>query len=205
MKILIKLSNHIISTAFKDFLGKEDNNKYKVNLADNKNHSGNFNPDIILVDFINLSMEWYLKYSNAKLVLIDTCLCLKHEDIIKAFLHYNIHGVISADINTSLFKKMLDRIYDGEILMDNDVVKTLLLRVKLIDTPGNIAKDDLSKREKEIIKLVCNGLSNKEVAQKIFLSEQTVKHHISNIFRKLNIHTRSQLILRIINSNSIEF
>ncbi len=54
----------------------------------------------------------------------------------------------------------------------------------------------LSSREVEIISLIRQGLSNKEVSEKLFISTDTIKYHIKNIYRKLQISSRSELILR---------
>jgi len=53
----------------------------------------------------------------------------------------------------------------------------------------------LSKREVEILKLIAEGYTNKEIAQKLYLSEHTVRNHISNIFLKLNCNTRAKAVL----------
>lgn len=64
-----------------------------------------------------------------------------------------------------------------------------------------IGKIKFTEKESEIIQYVCEGLSNKEIAKKLFISEQTVKSHLHKIFAKLDIKNRSQLIkLYIYNS-----
>jgi DNA-binding NarL/FixJ family response regulator len=55
----------------------------------------------------------------------------------------------------------------------------------------------LSKREREIIPLIGQGLKNKEIAARLFLSEATVRHHITSIFTKLGVSNRLDLILRL--------
>lgn len=50
-----------------------------------------------------------------------------------------------------------------------------------------------TKRELQIIQLVVNGLKNKEIGEQLFISEKTVKHHLTKIFKKLNIKKRAQL------------
>ena len=52
----------------------------------------------------------------------------------------------------------------------------------------------LTQRENEIVVEVCNGLNNKDIAKKLFVEEGTVKTHLNNIFKKLNIKTRSELV-----------
>ncbi|HEX9024402.1 MAG TPA: LuxR C-terminal-related transcriptional regulator, partial [Geobacteraceae bacterium] len=54
--------------------------------------------------------------------------------------------------------------------------------------------DTISKKEREIIVLISQGLRNREIADKLCISEQTVKAHLSRIFRKTNVTSRSQLV-----------
>lgn len=60
-------------------------------------------------------------------------------------------------------------------------------------TPGQVAAPSLSRREREVSRLVKDGLSNKEIAQKLFLSERTVEGHIASICNKLGFHSRVQI------------
>ncbi len=55
--------------------------------------------------------------------------------------------------------------------------------------------DDLTEREREILELVADGMSHKEIAAKLFLSEKTVKHHMTNILQKLHVSNRVQAAL----------
>jgi LuxR family maltose regulon positive regulatory protein len=62
--------------------------------------------------------------------------------------------------------------------------------------PASYLVDPLSERELEILKLVANGLSNPEIARKLFVATSTVKRHINNIYAKLNVHTRTQAVAK---------
>jgi len=64
---------------------------------------------------------------------------------------------------------------------------------KYIDS---IISDPLSPREIEILRLVATGASNKEIAEQLFISEGTVKNHLSNILSKLGVHDRMQAVLK---------
>ena len=76
-----------------------------------------------------------------------------------------------------------------------------LTRPKIIDTSGpfvldeaNLQKLGISKREYEVLELVSRGLSNQEIAEKLFVSTSTVKTHISSLFAKLDVNRRTQAI-----------
>ena len=67
--------------------------------------------------------------------------------------------------------------------------------------PEQLREERISRREREVIKLLCKGLSNKEIAQQLFINEITVKTHISNILAKLNLHNRMQIIVYYYNKS----
>ena len=64
--------------------------------------------------------------------------------------------------------------------------------------------DDLTKREVEILKLLAEGLFNKEIAIKLDISEKTVKNHISNIFKKIKVNDRTQAAVYAIKRNFVD-
>ena len=79
--------------------------------------------------------------------------------------------------------------------------RKLFVRTKIISKPGSavinlsgLNKAGLSKREAEILLLINEGLSNQQIADKLFISESTVKKHISNIFQKLGVERRTEAI-----------
>lgn len=188
MNILIKLSSRLICELLYDLLKKEQN-ECLMSVATNKDITDNFRPDLILVDFKNINHELFSQWPDAKVVLIDTG--LGQEDIVNALLFHKIAGVISAHTDISLFKKALKVIHEGQIWIDNGNIKAILGSAGL---PSRIGRSEgVSSREKEIIDLVCQGCTNKEIASRLFLSEQTVKAHLSRIFRKFNVSNRSQL------------
>ena len=69
------------------------------------------------------------------------------------------------------------------------------------ELPVRVRDNRISKREYEIVQLLCKGYSNKQIAQQLFISETTVKTHISNILAKLNLHDRMQIVVYYYNKN----
>jgi NarL family two-component system response regulator LiaR len=76
------------------------------------------------------------------------------------------------------------------------IIAKLLKRAMVAPVEEHKASEILSERESEILKLVAMGMSNKEIAEKLFLSERTIKAHLTNIFNKLNVASRSEAIVK---------
>jgi DNA-binding NarL/FixJ family response regulator len=189
MNISINLSNRLISEALHDFL-KKFGDGYQISVADESNPGNNIRPDVVLVDSNNINRKLFSQYPESKVILIDTG--MKQEDIIAIMLSYKIHGVFSANTNIRLLKKALEVICDGQVWIDNSILKIFLHNARFISKKGGV--DGVTEREKEIIGHVCRGYTNKEIASKLSLSEQTVKAHLNRIFRKFNVSSRSQLV-----------
>jgi DNA-binding NarL/FixJ family response regulator len=209
MNILINLSSHLFAKALYNLLEKEEG--YQILVVDNRNtservsqsperskgeKSHNFRPNIILVDFNSINPRLFFQYPESKVILIDTG--IKQEDIIAILLSSRISGVLSAHIDFSLFKKALRVVSEGQIWVDNSTLKAFLNNAGLISKTGKI--NGVTEKEKEIIEYVCQGYRNKQIASKLCLSENTIKTHLSNIFRKFNVSNRSQLVAITLNS-----
>ena len=87
-------------------------------------------------------------------------------------------------------------IRSGESVLHPKIIAKLLKRATIAPAGGHKASELLSERESEILKLVTSGMSNKEIAEKLFLSQRTIKAHLTNIFNKLNVASRSEAIVK---------
>ncbi len=195
MNILVYLSSQFISEALINYLKREDG--YELRLDHEISNNNNFRPDIILTDFNNITPELYSKYPASKVVLIDTG--IKKENIITALASYKIASVLSTNVDLRLFKKALNVVSKGQIWIDNSTLKDFLNNIGLLSNTGKI--NGITSREREVIKCVTDGLRNKDIAARLFMSEQTVKAHLNRIFRKFNVTNRSQLVSAAMNNN----
>ena len=87
-------------------------------------------------------------------------------------------------------------IKSGESVLHPKIIAKLLKRAMIAPVEQHKASEILSERESEILGLVALGMSNKEIAEKLFLSERTIKAHLTNIFNKLNVASRSEAIVK---------
>lgn len=197
MNILIKLSSRLISESLCMAIDGSEH-KCRVNHENSNTREADFNPDIMLVDSNSINRDMASAYSYAKFIVLDTGY-LADKDIIAILTSYKIEGIISTHTDINLFKKAIRAVYEGQIWLDHYDVKNLLHKASFIHD-----RDIFTKREKDIVELVCDGCSNKEIAQRLYLSEQTVKAHLSRIFRKYNVSSRSQLMSNIIKSQDFD-
>ena len=100
-----------------------------------------------------------------------------------------------------LIIKSIRKVYSGEIWLDSHTTAAVM---RQFAAPGDNSgsgtgkareRSPLSTREREIVALVAQGYKNKEMAEKMFISEQTVKNHLHNIFDKLGVSDRLELAL----------
>lgn len=187
--ILINLSNLVLSNAVGELLTRAPDG-YLTSVAPGTDQKKNFEPELILVDAATLNADLFSRWPSAKIILFDTG--LQENEIISILLSHKLDGVIATDTDTALFLKALSVIHSGQVWIDNTKLKALLNYAESAARTKNTEK--VSRKEQEVIILVSQGFKNKEIADRLNISEQTVKAHISHIFRKVKVTNRSQLV-----------
>ncbi|OOF41685.1 DNA-binding response regulator [Rodentibacter rarus] len=102
-----------------------------------------------------------------------------------ALIDAGADGYLLKDTEPDTLLEQIKRIAQGEVILSNSI-KDLLIEREYRQDPI----DSLTEREKGILTLIATGLSNKQIAGQLFISEETVKVHIRNLLRKLNVHSR---------------
>lgn len=118
-------------------------------------------------------------------------------------------GIVLKQTATELLIKSIRRVHAGEIWLDSHTTAAVIRQFVGADepplpsptAPRDRERSPLSQREREIVALVAQGFKNKEMAEKMFISEQTVKNHLHNIFDKLGVSDRLELALYAIHNN----
>jgi DNA-binding CsgD family transcriptional regulator len=189
MKIMINLSSLLLGKALQEQIAREAEG-YQILAATDIQGCDGFCPDFIVTDCHTLRRNMPFPQQEAKIILIDYG--LSEEEIASLLLSYKIDGVMATTTDLNLFKKALRSISQGQIWIDNRKIKALVQHAENAKEPN--LDESLSKKEREIIILISQGLINREIASMLCISEQTVKTHISRIFRKLKVSRRSQLV-----------
>ncbi len=110
-------------------------------------------------------------------------------------------GIVVKQTAPELIVKSIRKVNQGEIWLDSHTTAAVMRQFaspsELDPSPGPKSRErsPLSQREREIVALVAKGYRNKEMAEKMFISEQTVKNHLHNIFDKLGVSDRLELAL----------
>lgn len=125
-------------------------------------------------------------------------------DIVRA-MRLGARGVVWKQSASALLLKSIRKVHDGEIWLDNHMTAEVIDAFKKSSDSGvRREKPLLSPREREIVQLVAQGYRNREIAEKLFISEQTVKNHLHNIFDKLGVSDRLELALYAIHHRLTE-
>ena len=111
-------------------------------------------------------------------------------------------GYLLKDVSIEEVVEAIRQVYKGEALLQPMIAAKVLKEFAMLDKrkikEGDRFYNDLTEREKEILRLIALGGSNKEIAQKLNISEKTVKNHISNIFQTLHVNNRTQAALYVL-------
>jgi two-component system, NarL family, nitrate/nitrite response regulator NarL len=156
-------------------------------------------PDILLLDLKmpNLSGIGALEALGDKNKTTKVIVLTASEDeaaVVQA-MRMGTAGIVLKQTATELLIKSIRKVYDGEIWLDSRMTTAVMKEFSAPAPVREPIKTVLSAREREVVGLVCQGFRNKEIAEKMFISEQTVKNHLHNIFDKLGVSDRLELAL----------
>jgi two-component system, NarL family, nitrate/nitrite response regulator NarL len=172
-------------------------------------------PDILLLDLRMPNLDGLgalqtLQHINRKTRVIILTASEDKNEFVQA-MKLSCCGIVLKQTAPELIVKSIRKVHDGEIWLDSHTTAAVMRQfaTNLPDSHGNSSsttnnsggttkvreRSPLSAREREIVSLVAQGYKNKEMAEKMFISEQTVKNHLHNIFDKLGVSDRLELAL----------
>jgi DNA-binding NarL/FixJ family response regulator len=165
-------------------------------------------PDVMLLDLamprqpgLEALRDLSTGGANGVKVILLTAAAEKHQ-IVEA-LQLGARGVVLKDSATQLLLKSIHTVMAGEYWVGREAVSNLVqylrMQMQASNEESRQKKFGLTPRELEIVSAVVAGYSNKEIAEYFKISEDTVKHHLSNIFDKLGVSTRLELALFAVN------
>jgi DNA-binding NarL/FixJ family response regulator len=125
-----------------------------------------------------------------------------------AALQHGARGVILKESTTALLFKCIRRVIADEYWVGRDAVGHIVERLRRLaqqsEAEGHAKQFRLTRREMEIVAAVAAGESNKGIAERLSLREDTVKHHVSNVFDKLGVYSRLELAVFAMNHKLVK-
>lgn len=164
-------------------------------------------PDVILMD-INmpgsngLQAIKEIKDENISSKIIVLTIHEDREYLIKT-IQMGAEGYVLKDAEPQVLIDAIRNVHIGQSYIQPNMTKELVMefnRLTLHNKDRN-GENRLTAREREVLKLIAEGMINKEIATKLYISEKTVKNHVSSIFRKLNVSDRTQAAIYAIKHN----
>lgn len=171
-----------------------------ANGADALKLVGDLQPDVVLMDVRMPVMDGIVAtqrirsgYPACQIVMLTT---FDDEGYIRAALDAGAIGYILKDIPSDALAQTVRMAQKGIYQLDpaamRHLTRTETIPPKSASVPGTHPDDQLTEREREVLKLVGKGATNREIGEQLFISEGTVKNHVSNILARLGLRDRTQ-------------
>ena len=220
IRILIADDHALLRQGIRNFLSLESDFEIIGEAADGEEtirRASELRPDILLLD-INMpkgngiEVATRLRETHPEIRILALTI---HDDenYMMKMIQSGAAGYLLKDVEPSVMVQAIRRIYAGESFVEPSLTKKLFHGITNreesrpsppVHSPQEV--DRLSAREIEVLQLIGRGMSNAEIARELFLSEKTVKNHLTNIFRKIQVTDRTQAVLyaikhKIVNVN----
>lgn len=159
------------------------------------------NPDVVLMDLVMPKMngaeatEALLKQCrNLKVIALTS---FKEQDLVESVLKAGAIGYLLKDVDAEELAEAIRQAYAGKPTLAPEAAQVLIQASRQPYKPGI----DLTEREKEVLQLLVEGLTNPEIANKLYVSKSTVKFHVSSILSKLQVSSRTEAVAKALQEN----
>ncbi|MEH2144220.1 response regulator transcription factor [Nostoc sp.] len=177
-----------------EIVGEAENGEQAINLV------AKFQPDVVLLDIrmpimdgVAATREIQKRFAKTKILVLTT---FDDDEYVSAALQNGAMGYLLKDTPSEELAVAIRAVYKGYTQLGPGIVKKLLTQfsnstpTQSPAVPSSLA--ELTPREKEVLRLIATGASNREIAQQLYISEGTVKNHVTNILNRLNLRDRTQ-------------
>ncbi len=207
IRLILIEDNRLLREGIKAMLKKEPDINVFATFGDSDfvpDKIGKLKPDVVLLDLglANYNSLDFVKslideYHEIKVIVMD--LVPIQEDIMR-YVEAGVSGFILKDATIAEFTKTIRSVTGGEKVLPPTLTGSLFSQiidsgVKELGPSKMIQSVRMTKREREIVEMIAEGLANKEIAYKLNLSVYTIKSHVHNILEKMALNTRVQIAI----------
>jgi len=155
---------------------------------------GLHNPQVVLMDLmmpgmdgISATREIHKKYPAVKVIALTS---FSEQGMIQGALQAGAVGYLQKNATAAELANAIRSAHAGRMVLSPEAIQVLAESVTQTHIPGN----ELTERELDVLRCLVDGMNNHEIAEKLFISLGTVKFHISNIFQKLGVNSRVEVV-----------
>lgn len=176
-----------------EIVGEAENGQIAIQLIETLSATY-YLPDVILMDIrmpimdgVAATREICQKFPQIKVLVLTT---FDDDEYVTAAMNHGATGYLLKDTPSEELAIAIRAVHKGYTQLAPGIVKKLLSPTPIQSPPP--ALHELTRREMEVLKLIATGASNREIAHKLFISEGTVKNHVTNILNRLELRDRTQ-------------
>ena len=151
-------------------------------------------PDIVLMDLVMPGTDGVeatraitAAVPSTKVIVLTS---FSEDEKVFASIKAGAQGYLMKDVLPSELVRAIRTVHRGEAQLDPEIARKLMQ--EFTNPQPTVPKHDLTERELEVLRLIAQGKSNKDISEELVLSEKTVKTHVSNILQKLHLSDRTQ-------------
>lgn len=156
-------------------------------------------PDVAIIDVSMPKLDGIKATEKIKAACPDTAVLMvsafDYPSYVLASLKAGASGYMSKDRPLQELISAIRLVRGGDSILDLKATDTIVQCLIDSERGSKTGFDELQSRELDVIKLTAKGMSNKDIANELFISERTVQTHLINIFRKLGVNSRTQAVL----------
>jgi NarL family two-component system response regulator YdfI len=168
-------------------------------------------PDIFLIDaaaITNGNLDAF-QTSLAAPIPILVLTNSKQPDKLQDYLELGVNGIFSKEKSAEALFKAIKKVSTGDLWFQRTMMVAAIQRLvkEKKSLPERLFSYNcaaLTAREREVLTLICTGMKNKAIADSLFITETTVRHHLTSIFEKLKVNSRLELVVHAFNQKLVE-